>query len=211
MQKSGDPGFSTVHRLRGRHFSRAGETVARSSDTARTRCSGDPGFSVCAALTSVQRFNGNATHHARLRPCNRYTTGRANWAQRARRGACPCGGRGRHFSRAGETVARSSDIARTHCSGDPGFSVSAADIFTSVQRCNWWIAQRCSPVLTCNRHTLEPAAAPPAPDANRRTVTNRPLICILAKRVSLQTRASFEQPRASTRSWAKYVGGWLLP
>src|SRR5205809_394903 len=29
---------------------------------------------------------------------------------RARRGACPCGGWGRHFSRAGETVARSTDV-----------------------------------------------------------------------------------------------------
>jgi hypothetical protein len=29
----------------GRHFSRAGETLARSSDTRRTRCSDDPCFS----------------------------------------------------------------------------------------------------------------------------------------------------------------------
>jgi hypothetical protein len=34
------PGFGL------RHFSRAGETVAPSTDTQRTRCSGDPGFSV---------------------------------------------------------------------------------------------------------------------------------------------------------------------
>jgi hypothetical protein len=38
-------------------------------------------------------------------------------SSRARRGACPCGGRGQHFSRAGETVARSTDTRRILCSG----------------------------------------------------------------------------------------------
>src|SRR5437870_847405 len=62
----------------GRHFSRAAETVARSTDTRRTRCSGEPGFSsaVSAAIRQVQRFTGSIPPHphgARLRPCNRYT------------------------------------------------------------------------------------------------------------------------------------------
>jgi hypothetical protein len=40
MQKSGDPGFSTVHRREGSAFLPDGEAVARSTDTRRTRCSG---------------------------------------------------------------------------------------------------------------------------------------------------------------------------
>jgi hypothetical protein len=47
----------------------------------------------------------------------------ASLFSRARRGACPWWGGGWHFSRAGETVARSTDARRTRCSGDPGFTV----------------------------------------------------------------------------------------
>jgi NB-ARC domain len=63
--------------------------------------------------------------------------------RRARPGACPCGGRGQHFSRAGETVARST-------------AASVANAVHQVQRFKGSVPQRSSLVLTCNRHTLSP-------------------------------------------------------
>jgi hypothetical protein len=119
----------------GQHFSRAGETVARR----RTRCS-DPlptlfirwdrchkahRFSAIR-VRSLQRSSPGLASCRRKRRIRHHPPANID-IQRARRGACPDGGWGSAFFRAGETVARSTDTARTHCSGAPGFSVLACE------------------------------------------------------------------------------------
>jgi hypothetical protein len=95
--------------------------------------------------------------------------------RRARPGACPCGGWGRHFSRAGETVARSTDTQRTRCS-DP-----SPTLFIRWDRCHN-DARQCSPA------TVIPLSPPPPRHLHQvqtdASVTIRPLIATPARRVS---------------------------
>jgi hypothetical protein len=56
-------------RGRGQHFSWAVETVARSTDTARTRCS-DPSPTLFIRCNGLRDRWVNDPHTARIRPCN---------------------------------------------------------------------------------------------------------------------------------------------
>jgi hypothetical protein len=56
----------------GRHFSGAGETVARSTDTRRTRCS-DPSPTLFIRCNGLRDRWVNGLASVRFRPCNRYT------------------------------------------------------------------------------------------------------------------------------------------
>jgi hypothetical protein len=85
-------------------------------------------------------------------------------------------GWGRHFSRAGETVAPSTDTRRTRCSGDPGFSVHqvATGSLNDVRQCSPATVIPLSPPPPRHLHQVQTDAS----------VTIRPLVLTPAQRVS---------------------------